>query len=46
MMMTTVTILRFTQIFGMDQPVVWAAAQGWTVVQDQTVLGVMTNPVV
>jgi len=46
MVMMAVTILRFTQIFGMDQPAVWAAVQGWTVVQDQTVMDVVSNPVV
>ena len=51
MMMTTtttmtVTILRFTQIFGMDQPKIWAAVQGWTLVKDQTVMDVLANPIV
>jgi len=46
MMMMTATILRFTQIFGMDQPAVWAAVQVWTVVRDQTVMDVVANPVV
>jgi hypothetical protein len=46
MVMMTVTILRFTQIFGMDQPAVWAAVQSWTVVQDQTVMDMVANPVV
>jgi hypothetical protein len=46
MMMTTLIILRFTQIFDMDQPAVWAAVQGWTLVQDQTVMDVVANSVV
>ena len=45
-MMIMMTILRFTQVFGMDQPAMWAAVQGWTLVKDQTVMDVLANPIV
>ena len=44
--MMMMTILPFTQIFGMDQPAMWAAVQGWTVIRDQTAMDVVANMVV